>query len=78
MHLTLSSVINSNRCNREKGEALVAKLGGNSGFARVDIDDINSLETALKGEISISAFVLCFVFVCKLNLVIDVVDADYI
>ncbi|XP_004505659.1 uncharacterized protein [Cicer arietinum] len=35
--------------NREKGEALVAKLGGNSGFARVDIDDINSLETALKG-----------------------------
>ncbi|AES89507.2 putative carboxynorspermidine synthase [Medicago truncatula] len=35
--------------NREKGEALVAKLGGNSGFARVDIDDVNSLETALKG-----------------------------
>ncbi|CAI8617230.1 unnamed protein product [Vicia faba] len=35
--------------NREKGEALVAKLGGNSGFARVDIDDADSLETALKG-----------------------------
>ncbi|CAJ2679745.1 unnamed protein product [Trifolium pratense] len=35
--------------NREKGEALVAKLRGNSGFARVDIDDVNSLETALKG-----------------------------
>ncbi|KAI5388309.1 hypothetical protein KIW84_074118 [Lathyrus oleraceus] len=35
--------------NREKGEALVAKLGGNSGFARVDIDDANSLEIALKG-----------------------------
>ncbi|CAK8576918.1 unnamed protein product [Lathyrus sativus] len=35
--------------NREKGEALVAKLGGNSGFARVDIDDANSLVTALKG-----------------------------
>ncbi|KAK2434884.1 Saccharopine dehydrogenase [Trifolium repens] len=35
--------------NREKGEALVAKLGGNSGFARVDINDVNSLETALKG-----------------------------
>lgn len=34
--------------NREKGEALVAKLGGNSGFARVDINDANSLETALK------------------------------
>ncbi|KAJ1420648.1 Saccharopine dehydrogenase, NADP binding domain [Sesbania bispinosa] len=35
--------------NREKGEALVSKLGGNSGFAQVDIDDVNSLETALKG-----------------------------
>ncbi|XP_061362438.1 uncharacterized protein LOC133306173 isoform X2 [Gastrolobium bilobum] len=34
--------------NREKGEAMVAKLGGNSGFAHVDIDDVNSLETALK------------------------------
>ncbi|KAL9296219.1 hypothetical protein ACSQ67_022115 [Phaseolus vulgaris] len=34
--------------NREKGEALAAKLGGNSEFARVDIDDVNSLETALK------------------------------
>ncbi|RDX64415.1 hypothetical protein CR513_57032 [Mucuna pruriens] len=34
--------------NREKGEALTAKLGGNSSFARVDIDDVNSLETALK------------------------------
>jgi len=41
-------------CYREKGEALVAKLGGNSGFARVDIDDVNSLDTALKGEIAIS------------------------
>ncbi|KAK7264066.1 hypothetical protein RJT34_31669 [Clitoria ternatea] len=35
--------------NREKGEALVSKLGGNSGFAHVDVDDVNSLETALKG-----------------------------
>ncbi|KAH1219885.1 Isoflavone reductase PCBER [Glycine max] len=34
--------------NREKGEVLTAKLGGNSEFARVDIDDVNSLETALK------------------------------
>ncbi|XP_047159019.1 uncharacterized protein LOC124829535 [Vigna umbellata] len=34
--------------NREKGEALTAKLGGNAEFARVDIDDVNSLETALK------------------------------
>ncbi|KAL2329198.1 hypothetical protein Fmac_022625 [Flemingia macrophylla] len=34
--------------NREKAEALTAKLGGNSSFARVDIDDVNSLETALK------------------------------
>ncbi|CAJ1933958.1 unnamed protein product [Sphenostylis stenocarpa] len=34
--------------NREKGEALTAKLGGNSEFARVDINDVNSLETALK------------------------------
>ncbi|KAG4386647.1 hypothetical protein AAZX31_11G093500 [Glycine max] len=34
--------------NREKGEALTAKLGGNSEFACVDIDDVNSLETALK------------------------------
>ncbi|XP_027360433.1 uncharacterized protein LOC113868760 isoform X2 [Abrus precatorius] len=34
--------------NREKGEALAAKLGSNSGFTRVDIDDVNSLETALK------------------------------
>lgn len=34
--------------NREKAEALTAKLGGNSSFARVDIDDANSLETALK------------------------------
>ncbi|GAU41003.1 hypothetical protein TSUD_92290 [Trifolium subterraneum] len=35
--------------NREKGEALVAKLGGNSGFAHVDFNDVNSLETALEG-----------------------------
>ncbi|CAI8610963.1 unnamed protein product [Vicia faba] len=35
--------------NRGKGEALVAKLSGNSGFAHVDSDDPDSLETALKG-----------------------------
>ncbi|TKY67804.1 oxidoreductase protein [Spatholobus suberectus] len=34
--------------NREKADALTAKLGCNSSFARVDIDDVNSLETALK------------------------------
>jgi len=38
-------------CGREKGEALAAKLGGNSEFARVDIDDVNSLETALKSKL---------------------------
>ncbi|KAL5168864.1 hypothetical protein HKD37_11G030915 [Glycine soja] len=40
--------------NREKGEALTAKLGGNSEFACVDIDDVNSLETALKSKIALA------------------------
>ncbi|KAG4979332.1 hypothetical protein JHK84_032910 [Glycine max] len=40
--------------NREKGEVLTAKLGGNSEFARVDIDDVNSLETALKSKIALA------------------------
>ncbi|KAL1324492.1 hypothetical protein HN51_034688 [Arachis hypogaea] len=34
--------------NREKGEALVAKLGGNSGFSQVDLNDQDSLQTALQ------------------------------
>ncbi|KAF7827335.1 Saccharopine dehydrogenase / Homospermidine synthase [Senna tora] len=34
--------------NREKGAAMVAKLGVNSSFAQVDIDDVKSLETALE------------------------------
>lgn len=38
-------------CGREKGEALTAKLGGNAEFARVDIDDVNSLEIALKSKL---------------------------
>jgi len=38
-------------CGSEKGEALAAKLGGNSEFARVDIDDVNSLETTLKSKL---------------------------
>ncbi|XP_062084104.1 uncharacterized protein LOC133790467 [Humulus lupulus] len=33
--------------NREKGAAMVATLGGNSEFAEVDIDNVNSLEAAL-------------------------------
>ncbi|WVZ02417.1 hypothetical protein V8G54_023223 [Vigna mungo] len=40
-----------NRVCVEKGEALTAKLGGNAEFARVDIDDVNSLETALKSKL---------------------------
>ena len=34
---------------REKGAAAVAKLGKNSKFAEVDIDDMESLEKALHG-----------------------------
>ncbi|XP_050221905.1 uncharacterized protein LOC126672052 isoform X2 [Mercurialis annua] len=35
--------------NKEKGDALVAKLGSNSDFARVDIDNAESLKSALTG-----------------------------
>ncbi|XP_024006164.1 uncharacterized protein LOC18011049 isoform X2 [Eutrema salsugineum] len=34
--------------NREKGEAMVAKLGENSEFAQVDINDAKMLETSLR------------------------------
>lgn len=34
--------------NREKGEAMVAKLGENSEFCQVDINDANMLQTSLK------------------------------
>ncbi|KAK4276299.1 hypothetical protein QN277_019263 [Acacia crassicarpa] len=34
--------------SREKGATMVKKLGGNSSFAQVDIDDMKSLETALE------------------------------
>ncbi|XP_015952745.1 uncharacterized protein LOC107477273 [Arachis duranensis] len=34
--------------NREKGEAMVAKLGGNFGFSQVDMNDENSLRNALQ------------------------------
>ncbi|KAJ0229893.1 Sacchrp_dh_NADP domain-containing protein [Hirschfeldia incana] len=34
--------------NREKGEAMVAKLGENSEFAQVDINDSNMLQTSLR------------------------------
>ncbi|KAB1228005.1 hypothetical protein CJ030_MR1G022992 [Morella rubra] len=34
--------------NREKGASMVAKLGGNSKFTEVDIDNVASLEAALK------------------------------
>ncbi|RID56894.1 hypothetical protein BRARA_F00310 [Brassica rapa] len=34
--------------NREKGEAMVAKLGENSEFCKVDINDANMLQTSLK------------------------------
>lgn len=34
---------------REKGASMVATLGGNSQFAEVDIDNVKSLEAALKG-----------------------------
>lgn len=34
---------------REKGEAMVAKLGENSEFAQVDINDAKMLETSLRG-----------------------------
>uniref|UniRef100_A0A1J3GD80 Saccharopine dehydrogenase NADP binding domain-containing protein n=2 Tax=Noccaea caerulescens TaxID=107243 RepID=A0A1J3GD80_NOCCA len=34
--------------NREKGEAMVAKLGENSEFAQVDINDTKMLETTLR------------------------------
>jgi len=34
---------------REKGEAMVAKLGENSEFSQVDINDAKMLETSLRG-----------------------------
>jgi saccharopine dehydrogenase-like NADP-dependent oxidoreductase len=34
--------------NREKGEAMVAKLGENSEFSQVDINDAKMLETSLR------------------------------
>ncbi|XP_054817822.1 uncharacterized protein LOC129317534 [Prosopis cineraria] len=34
--------------NRQKGATVVKKLGGNSSFAQVDIDNMKSLETALE------------------------------
>lgn len=34
---------------REKGAAMLAKLGENSEFAEVNIDNVKSLETALNG-----------------------------
>lgn len=37
-------------CGREKGTAMVEKLGTNSSFAQFDINDIKSLETALQGK----------------------------
>ncbi|QCD88821.1 saccharopine dehydrogenase [Vigna unguiculata] len=46
--------------NREKGEALTAKLGGNAEFVRVDIDDVNSLETALKRKLCRSRNSCCW------------------
>lgn len=35
--------------DREKGASMVATLGGNSQFAEVDIENVKSLEAALKG-----------------------------
>ena len=37
--------------NREKGAAMVDKLGKNSEIAQVNIDNMDSLETALRGAI---------------------------
>lgn len=34
---------------REKGEALVSRLGVNSEFVEVNIDNVNTLEAALNG-----------------------------
>lgn len=41
---------------RDKGAAMVAKLGMNSEFVQVNIDDADSLEAALKGEVCNSSF----------------------
>lgn len=41
--------------NREKGAAMVSKLGKNSEFAEVNIDDKVTLEAALKGILGSSA-----------------------
>lgn len=35
--------------DREKGASMVTTLGGNSQFAEVDIENVKSLEAALKG-----------------------------
>ena len=56
--------------HREKGEVLTAKLGGNSEFARVDIDDVNSLETALKSKIALATSHRCSLS-CAYELKID-------
>lgn len=45
-------------CDREKGAAMVAKLGGKSSFAQLDIDDVKSLETALEGKGKRAIFII--------------------
>lgn len=47
-------------CGREKGAAMVDKLGKNSEIAQVNIDNMDSLETALRGSIILRYISCCF------------------
>lgn len=51
--------------NREKGEAMVAKLGENSEFCQVDINDSNMLQTSLRGLFCFTKHISVFVFMLE-------------
>lgn len=57
------------RNGREKGAAMVAKLGKNSDFVQVNIDRVDSLEAALSGAVVIlpSVILLSSIFISTLN-----------
>lgn len=53
--------------NREKGEAMVAKLGENSEFCKVDINDANMLQTSLKGLVRFTKHIISLVYILAVD-----------
>lgn len=54
--------------NREKGEAMVAKLGENSEFCQVDINDTNMLQTSLRGLFCFTKTHISFVYMFEIDI----------